>query len=130
MPSKKAHTHCSLSELDYSDSKTIQNDIDHDYQCVLTPRNTIIDGNPIVFQIESSSDFVDLGSTVLKLTLSIVDGDGADIAATDIAGPINNFANSLFSQISVSLKNTTISHPSPNYAYRAYFDNLLNYSQD
>ena len=128
MPFKKPHLSCGLSELDYSDRKIIQNDIAYDYQCELLPRNTIIANNPLVFQIEPGNDFVDLGRTQLKLTLSIADATGANIAEGDVAGPINNFANSLFSQVSVSLKNNVISHPNPNYAYKSYFDNLLNFS--
>ena len=130
MPFKKPHLSCGLSELDYSDRKLIQNDIAYDYQCELLPRNTIIANNPLVFQIEPGNDFVDLGQTVLKMTLSITDSAGEDLADDQVAGPINNFANSLFSQVSVSLKNNVISHPNPNYAYKSYFDNLLNYSVD
>ena len=130
MPFKKQHTKCGLSELDYSSRKLIQNDVAYDYTSELTPRNTIIPDNPIVFQIEGSNDFVDLSNTFLKMTLSIADADGVGIGNDDKIAPINNFANSLFSQISVSLKNTTVSHPSPNYAYRAYLDNLLNFSPE
>ena len=73
---------------------------------------------------------MDLGSTVLKLTLSLSDQAGEAIATDDKTAPINNIANSLFSQVSVSLKNTTISHPNPHYGYRAYLENLLNYSTE
>ena len=83
MPFKKSHIYCGLSELDYSDLKTVQNEIAYDYQTELTPRNTIIPNNPIVFQIEPGNDFVDLASTYLKLTLSISSTDGAVIGAEE-----------------------------------------------
>ena len=128
MPIKRPHLKCGLSELDYSNHKVIQEDIDHSYLVELTPQNSILPQNPLVFAIESGTDFVDLAKTVLKLTLSMSDEAGDPVTAEDKVGPINNFANSLFSQIAVSLKDTTITQPNPNYAYRAYFDNLLNYN--
>ena len=130
MPIKRPHLKCGLSELDYSNHKVIQEDIDHSYLVELTPKNSILPQNPLVFAIESGTDFVDLAKTVLKLTLSMSDEAGDPVTAEDKVGPINNFANSLFSQIAVSLKDTTITQPNPNYAYRAYFDNLLNYNSD
>ena len=121
MSFKKSHMFCGLGELDYSDKKMIQTDILHTYDIELTPRNSILESNPIIFQIDSSNDFTDLSKTFLKLTLSINNAaDGSAVAAEDNVSLINNFANSIFSQISVMLKNTTISHPNPNYAYRAF----------
>ena len=130
MPYSKPHIHCGLSESDYSDRKMIQTDIDHDYFSELTPRNTIIKNNPIVFQIEPSTDFIDPSRTELKLTLSLTDNDGNHIASEPAISPINNIVHSIFSQVSVSLKNTVISHPNANYGYRSYLENLLNFSTE
>ena len=126
--STKSHIHCGKSELDYGQPKMTQSDIEHDYTSVLTPKNTIIPGNPMVFHIESGSDFVDLSETVLRVRLRMVDSAGGEVTATTKAAPVNNILHSLFSQVSVSMKETNISHPNPNYAYRAYLENLLNFS--
>lgn len=130
MAFNKDHVNCGVSELDYFSKKYIQNDISHGYFVELTPRNTIIPNNPLVFQIDASSDFVDLARTQLKVVLSMRDADNANLDQNAIAAPVNNICSSLFSQVSVSLKGTTISHSDPNYSYRSYFENLLNYSDE
>ena len=118
-----------MSELDYNLPKTIQNEIDHTYDIELTPHNSIIQGNNLIFQIESGTDFTDLGNTFLSVELKMLKSDNANVANTDNCGPVNNIFHSIWSQVSIKLKDTVISHPSPNYAYRAYLENLLNYSQ-
>jgi len=49
---------------------------------------------------------------------------------TEVYGPVNNFASSLFSQIDVSLKNDSIETSNKTYAYKAYISDLLNYGED
>ena len=122
------HVLCSMSELAYNPTKMIQNDIDHTYDVELTPHNTIIQGNNLLFHIEGGSDWVDLACTYLTVDIRMTDTDGNAVDDTMAAAPINNIFHSLWSQVAVVLKNSTISHPSPNYAYRAYIENLLNFS--
>ena len=117
-----------MSELAYNPTKMVQNDIDHTYDVELTPHNTIIQGNNLLFHIEGGSDWVDLANTFLTVDIQMTDADGAGVESTTAAAPINNIFHSLWSQVQVVLKNSTISHPSPNYPYRAYIENLLNFS--
>ena len=63
---------CGMSELDYNLPKTIQNEIDHTYDIELTPHNSIIQGNNLIFQIESGTDFTDLGNTFLSVELKML----------------------------------------------------------
>ena len=123
----KGHIFCSGSELDYSTPKLIQSDIEMEYFSTLTPKNTIIPGNPLTFVIDGGSDFVDLSRTMLNLQVKISDADGGPLLEADACAPINNVLHSMFSQVSVSLRDCAISHPNPNYPYRAYFENLLNF---
>ena len=108
-----------MSELAYNPTKMVQNDIDHTYDVELTPHNTIIQGNNLLFHIEGGSDWVDLANTFLTVDIQMTDADGAGVDNTMAAAPINNIFHSLWSQVQVVLKNSTISHPSPNYPYRA-----------
>ena len=55
-----------MSELDYNLPKAYQNEIDHTYDIELTPHNSIIQGNNLIFQIESGTDFTDLGNTFFE----------------------------------------------------------------
>ena len=67
----KDHVECRKSELDYSPPKLLQSDIEHEYFSEMTPKNTIIEGNPLLFEIEGSSDWVDLSRTALKIQIKL-----------------------------------------------------------
>ena len=124
----KSHIFCGRSELDYDQKKFIQNEIDYAYNIEISPKNVIQFNNPIHFQIDASSDFTDLNATQLYVQLRLSTSAGAELTANDTMGVCNNLLHSLFSQVSVSLKETLVSYSSPHYAYRAYIENLLNYS--
>ena len=119
-----------MSELAYSPEKLIQDEVDHAYHVELTPHNSILPGNNLIFHLEGGSDFTDLSNTYLAVEIQMTSSDGAAVDAGAKACPINNIFHSMWSQIQVRLKDCVISHPSPNYAYRAYLENLLNYSKD
>ena len=128
--SKKEHILCGRSELDYSQKKMVQSDIENVYTIEISPKNSIQRGNPIKFQIDASSDFTNLNLTQLCLSIKLVSSTGEVVMNDDIISPINNILHSMFSQVDVTLKNTSCSFPSPNYPYRAYIENLLNYSNE
>ena len=120
---------CTRSELDYSAPKFEQNEIESDYFIYLTPKNTIIEGSPILFEIQENSDFLDLSQTTLTVKIQLVEGDNSEILPTSLVCPVNNTLHSLFSQLTISLKDSVISQPNNLYPYRAYIENLLNYSK-
>ena len=125
-----SHIFCGMSELDYSPTKLVQNQIDYAYTTSLTPHNSIISGNNIIFHIEGGTDFVDLSNTFLTVDIRVSKSDGTEITNVIEVAPVNNIFHTIFSQVQVKLKDTVISHPSPNYSYRAYLENLLNFSSD
>ena len=120
---------CSVSELAYSPQKFVQHDIDHSYHVALTPHNSIIQGNNIIFHIEGGADFTDLGNTILEVEIQTQTTADAQVEETDNVCPVNNIFHSMWSQIQVHLKDCVVSHPSANYGYRAYLENLVNFSQ-
>ena len=122
------HHDCRKSELMYDPPRLFQNEIESDYYQYLTPKNTLTTGNPLMFEIEGSSDAVDLTSTQLKLRIKLVEANGGALSATSKVAPINNILHSLFSQVTVSLKDNIITQSNSNYPYRAYLETLLNYS--
>ena len=121
---------CGVSELAYSPQKFVQQEIDHCYHVALTPHNSIIQGNNLIFHIEGGSDFTDLGNTILEVEIRVQTTDGEEVAATKNVSPINNIFHSMWSQVQVHLKDTVVSHASPNYGYRAYLENLINFSKE
>ena len=128
MAVNSSHIFCGMSELAYSPSKLVQNEIDYAYNTEITPHNSIIHGNNIIFHIEGSTDWVDISNTFLTVEIRVSKSDGTEIAET--TSIVNNIFHSIFSQVQVKLKDTVISHPSPNYGYRAYLETLLNFSPD
>ena len=120
---------CGVSELAYSPQKFVQEDIDHSYHVALTPHNTIIQGNQLIFHIEGGADFTDLANTVMECEIRIRSLADEAVATTKNITPVNNILHSMFSQVQVQLKDTIVTHASPNYGYQAYFENLLNYSK-
>ena len=123
------HHECGKSELDYQTPRFVQGDIESDYWQYLAPKNTLTSGSPLLFEIESTSDFVDLSQTTLSVKYKVTESDGTLLADTSKAAPINNTLHSLFSQVTISLKDHNISQPNSSYPYRAYLETLLNYSK-
>ena len=124
-----SRTACSVSELAYSPPRMVQQDIDHSYTISLTPHNSIIQGNNVIFHIEGGTDFTDLANSFLEVELDVTTAAGEALAAGKAVCPINNIFHSLWSQVQVKLKDCIVSHPSPNYGYQAYIENLLNFSK-
>ncbi|XP_020297950.1 uncharacterized protein F54H12.2-like [Pseudomyrmex gracilis] len=51
-------------------------------------------------------------------------------AAEHKVGPVNNFLHSMFNQIDVYFNQKLVSPPNNAYAYRAYFEKVLNYTSE
>ena len=75
---------------------------------------------PVDFQIDPQSTFIDLSQSEceLELTLKKADGTNLETTANTTIFPVNNFAHSLFKQISVRLNNTLISPQTDTYSYK------------
>ena len=128
MAAQKSHIFCGMSELDYSPSELVQTQIEYGYNIEITPHNSIIHGNNIIFHIEGGTDWIDLANTFLKVEIRVSQADGVAIDDSVETSIANNVLHSIFSQVQVKLKDTVISHPSSNYSYRAYLENMLNFS--
>ena len=87
---------------------------------------------PIDFQIDPQSEFIDLSQSEFELELKLKKADGTNLtaAATTNLFLANNFAHSLFKQISVRFNNTLISPQTDTYAYKALIDTALNFDRD
>ena len=97
------------------------------------PTNTVENG-PLEFLISASeSEYIHLNKTLLYLQVSIyqkTESATAIITDKDAAGPINNFASSLFSQADVQFNNESLETSNKTYPYKAYLLDLLNYGED
>ena len=87
---------------------------------------------PVDFQIDPQSEYIDLSQSEFELELKLKKADGTALtaAATSTIFLANNFAHSLFKQISVRFNNTLISPQTDTYAYKALIDTVLNFDRD
>ena len=96
---------------------------------VINPFNTGI--NPVDFQIDPRSGFVDLGQSYFELELRLVKTDGTALTSANGSTimPANNRAHTVFRQVNVRLNNTLISPQTDTYHYKAYMDNVTNFDR-
>ena len=88
---------------------------------------------PLEFLIPNAgTDFIDLSNMHLYLKLKITKEDRTNVDDDALMGPVNNLFHSLFKDVKVRLgkdSDTLITTSLPNYAYRAYLENLLSYGR-
>ena len=95
---------------------------------------------PMKFSVQALEDYVDLNRSyfVVDLRLSTAGQNGIvadDNAASDANNTkftyaVNNLAHTIFKQINVRFNGTLMTEQTDTYAYSAYLQTLLNYSQD
>lgn len=127
------------TETDIFSGKSLQNSVES---------STIVEYRPVSagtddlleFFIAPGPDYIDTSLIQLQLKVRIVDDKGVAVknamntAKTAKEGvwvcPVNNFADSLFSNIAVYLNHKIISTPSNCYMYRGYIEKLCNYGRE
>ena len=83
--------------------------------------------NPVVFQIDPQTDFVDLSRSHFELELTLKKSNGDDLVAAENLFPANNLSHTMFKQIIVKFNNTLMSPSTDTYHYKAYLETLLNF---
>jgi len=127
-------TECTKSELDLFYVPPTNTSIESGGWSIHHPVS-VIDNNdgPLEFVITATeNEYIHLCKTLLYLNVEFVRTGPLknENDETEVYGPVNNFASSLFSQIDVSLKNDSIETSNKTYAYKAYISDLLNYGED
>ena len=116
----------SVSELDLFGKPSAQTSIEHTTEKDHYPISSMIKYGPLEFRITGSGDeYLDLSSAYLHLTASISVGGVTNPTEDDKVAPVNNWAQSLFAQVDVSLNGNMVPSSSNTYAYRAYIETLL-----
>lgn len=95
------------------------------------PVNTLTDGSPVEFYINSSGmDYQDFSRSYLYVKLKVTTPAGANLPAAANVALTNLPLHSLFSQIDVQLNDIIVSSSHNLYPFKAYFETLLNYNTD
>lgn len=124
------------SELDIFKTYPVQTAIEGGSVNTYRPLTTISNvSGPIEFVVSASSndEYIDLARVYLnvKARLTVVAPVVNNVVgAIPVVGPVNNWLHSMFSQIDVHLNQKCVTPPANNYGYRAYIENLLNYSSE
>ena len=120
----------SVSELDLFGKPSVQTSIEHTTEKDHYPISSMIESGPLEFTITGSGDeYLDLSSAYLHVTASISVGGVTNPTDDDKVAPVNNWVQSLFSQVDVSLNGKMVSSSSNTYAYRAYIETLLTFGK-
>ena len=85
--------------------------------------------NPILFEMDGNSDYIDLANTFLEFLVQVQDSAGANMV--DSRGHVcNNFFHRMMKQITFKINGTIVSPQTNEYAYNAYIETLLNYDTE
>ena len=108
-----------------------QTSIEHSYYIEIPPLNALTETSPIEFHVAASNDdYLDLNNTYLFTRVKITKANGANLVQADDVGFINYPANTMFSQLDITLGDRLISNSSNTYPYRCILECLTNYSRD
>ena len=95
------------------------------------PQTSMDDANNLEFYVPASNvDYLDLNDTLLSIQVKVVKADGTALTKDDKPVPSNYFMHSLFSDVTLSLNDTTIEGGSQMYPYKAAIESELNFNTE
>ncbi|RWS08782.1 uncharacterized protein B4U79_15200, partial [Dinothrombium tinctorium] len=124
-----------LPELDLFGVPPTQTSIERDLYTEHRPISILDSSYAISFIINTASDeYIQLREAMLHLVLQINlhKTDKTDVTALDWSKvcPVNNFMHSIFKQIDIEINGKPITCASQTYAYKAYLNTILGFSDD
>ena len=122
---------CLKTELDLFRAPMTQTSIEHSYYIEVPPLTALTETSPIEFHVAASNDdYLDLNNTYLFSRVKITRANGANLLPADDVGFINYPANTIFSQLDITLGDRLISTSSSTYPYRCILECLMNYGKN
>ena len=115
----------SKSELQIFSIPPTQTAIESSYEVEYRPSASLESSNSYEIHIPPSEDFTDLASTMLHLVVSIKTKDNTAITAEAGLQAVDNFGNSLFEQVDLSLGSVNTVQANNMYHYQAWFEDLF-----
>lgn len=138
------------SELDVFSPRPVQSSIESYYTAEFRPVS-VVESEILEFYLPPTDEYTMMSTAQLYLKVKIVDNENKPIENKTkalLAGaeeadfpdfqnfdglnilPVNNFMDSLFSHVGVTLSGTSITQPNNHYHYKSYFEKLLNFSEE
>lgn len=124
------------SELNLFSSTPVQTSIENGALHTYRPITSISNNGPIEFVVSGTctDEYIDLARVYLYIRAKItvppqaIAPGASGPPPTPVIGPVNNWIHSMFSQVDVFLNQKCVTPPTNCYPFRAYLENLLNYS--
>ncbi|KAF4520552.1 hypothetical protein B566_EDAN008751 [Ephemera danica] len=117
------------TELDIFSPPVIQTGILDGNWYHYKPTSSILDSRQITFVVPGNGDqYVDLSRTILVFKFQIVKANGQAYDAQSVVGGVNNFFDSVISDVKVEFNNKIVSNSMHMYHYRSYIEDLYNYN--
>ena len=82
--------------------------------------------NPMEFVVPATQTFIDMDRSYFLIKFKLKKANNTDVAAADKLYVTPNLAHNLFRQIQVLINGTPLESKTDDYAYKAYFIDLLN----
>ena len=93
-----------------------------------SPTTAVTDTGPVEIVVPaSSSHYIDLANSWLRVRLKVTKGDGSDLSdtATELSvAPGDLMAHSVFKSVELSVNERPLEH-APDYPYKAYLETLF-----
>src|SRR5579862_9604745 len=118
-----------MDNLPIFGSPDFQQELEESYQKEVNPLGDIHQG-PIEFNIVGNNDLIDLNYTTLHLTAKITKADGSAYADKAEVAFTNNTLHSLFSDVVVTINETTVEGGEQNYPIKSMISTLFSYSKE
>ena len=120
-----------LGEVMLFEPVQVQNYLHDEFTRDFSPIAAIQHGAPIEFNIPGATQlYNDLNNTVLRVRARILDAADHPPDANLHPSVVNNVFNSMWRDMTLTMNGRQITEPNNMYAWRAYFEDLLNYSSD
>ena len=122
---------CSLSPLELFRVAPTQTAVEKTYDVEYQPLSTIRDQAPIEFYVPASTDdYMDLKNSKFFFEFRIMQSNNTVCAAENVATPINDIFNGLWSNVELFMNDRLVSHSNNTHGYTSMISHLIHDSEE
>lgn len=128
--SSRHECECSKSEFEVTEPILKQVAAVKGYDEIIHPISSLTNTNVVEFLIQGTETFIDMSDIHVELQVQVKNADGTVLVEDADVVPINLWLDTLFKNVSISLKGKFIETSNQNHAYKSYLKHLLAYGAD
>ena len=131
MSIREGSEECSISPLEVFDIPPTQTAIEKSYDVEYLPTSALQEGGVVEFYIPASNeDYVDLKNSKLYIKAKITNDVGGDLDNNVDVAPVNNFLQSMWSNVELMLNDRLVTHSNNVHGYTSMLSHLLHDSDE